>query len=171
LRLAPNDREVREQLTHARTKVYYPPAGQGRPDPDNWPIWLFRPSAGEWFTAFTALYALACIVIVVGYVRRSGGLAALAVVAVFLTMIAVSGLWFHHQKERSDRDTPLVVIATNASFHRGNGPSYPQHASVPILPRGMEAHILHQRGDWLQLRLSTGEVGWLPRNQVLIVEP
>jgi hypothetical protein len=80
-------------------------------------------------------------------------------------------LWHDQRQADIDRRTPLVVIAANTAFYQGNAASYPQHASLPIVPRGLEARQIHARGNWLQIRLSTGEVGWLPRRQVLIVEP
>jgi hypothetical protein len=35
----------------------------------------------------------------------------------------------------------------------------------------MEAQQIHRRGHWLQIRLSTGEVGWVPASNLLVVEP
>lgn len=171
LRLDPNDREIREQLHHARTKIYYPAAGQGRAVADSWPHWLHRPSEFQWFLAFALMYSLMCLAGVIAWARRSGGLAVLTIAAALLTGAAAAGMYVRAQSAATDRESPLVVVAANAPFHRGNGSSYPQHSSVPILPRGLEARIIHSRGEWLQLRLSTGEIGWLPRNQVLIVEP
>ncbi|HZP02585.1 MAG TPA: hypothetical protein VFD30_20050, partial [Terriglobia bacterium] len=66
---------------------------------------------------------------------------------------------------------PLVVIVKDkVPFQRGNGPSYSAHPDLPILNQGMEAQCLHQRGDWLQIQFATGEIGWVPRDQVLIDE-
>jgi hypothetical protein len=36
--------------------------------------------------------------------------------------------------------------------------------------RGVEARLLFARGDWLQIELAGGEVGWVPRRLVLVDE-
>jgi hypothetical protein len=171
LRLDPNDQIMREHLIDARKKILYPAAGQGRPDADAWPNWLYRPTSGEWFTAVAVANALAWIAGVLAFMRLSNRFLIPAFAAAALAIGAAAGLWSELEKTRFEQDTPLVVVAVNTPYHRGNGPSYPQHASVPILPRGIEARLVHRRGDWLQIRLSSGEIGWVPRNRVLIVEP
>jgi hypothetical protein len=30
---------------------------------------------------------------------------------------------------------------------------------------------LHQRGDWLQIRFGSGDVGWVQTGKVLVAEP
>jgi hypothetical protein len=79
-------------------------------------------------------------------------------------------MWRAGQHAEFDRRTPLVVVAENTAVYRGNATSYLQHSTLPIVPRGLEARQIHTRGGWLQIRLSTGEVGWIPHSQALIVE-
>jgi hypothetical protein len=97
----------------------------------------------------------------------------LLVGAIALALAAVAGFGCWHMLEQADIDrrTPLVVLQENTSFQRGNGVNYPQQSDLPVLPRGLEARQLHRRGSWLQLRLSSGEIGWVPRSAVLVVEP
>ena len=162
---------MHEHLAIARKKVLYPQTGQGRPDPEVWPTWLHWPTAGEFFVALPLLYSCLCIAGAFWWVKPNLRSTSLLIAALSVTLIACAGSTYSRHRDEVNRDMPLVVVTSNTSFHRGNGTSYPQHAAVPILPRGLEARIIHRRGDWLQLRLSTGEIGWLPRNQVLIVEP
>jgi hypothetical protein len=65
-----------------------------------------------------------------------------------------------------------VVVAARDGVRllRGNGPSYPPRYEARLHP-GAEARSLCRRGDWLQVELSGGEVGWLPRSAVLVDEP
>ncbi len=172
LSLDPNDAATREHLAFARAKVLYPPSGEGRLDADTWPNWLHRPTLFELFCAFVAAYSLAwsagsCAWLGIG---RMAAVAAL-VAALAILIVAGAGLWHQQRRAEIDRRTPLLVIAENTAFYQGNATSYPQHSSLPILPRGLEARQIHARGNWLQIRLSTGEIGWLPRRQVLIVAP
>jgi hypothetical protein len=64
---------------------------------------------------------------------------------------------------------PLVVIARDGvEFYRGNGESYPTHATVPTLNAGMETRRLYQRGNWLHIQLPGGEIGWVNRDAVYV---
>jgi hypothetical protein len=171
LRLDPNDRTLRKNLEFARAKVLYPPAGQGRPDADVWPDWLHRPTLCELYCALGLSYLLAWLAGTSALISRQSRLFLLASALILVTAIAGAGLWNELRQTEIDRLTPLVVVANNTEFYRGNGKSYPQHPVLPVLPRGLEARQLHRRGAWLQIRLTTGEVGWVPIGVVLIVEP
>ena len=91
--------------------------------------------------------------------------------ATVFALLAGLGLSYEERQVEIDRQMPIVVLMSNAEFHRGNGVGYPQHPVLPVLPRGLEVRQLHRRGQWLQIRLSTGEVGWVPLNHVRVVEP
>lgn len=177
LKLDPNDAAMREHLEFARAKVLYPPSGEGRLDADTWPVWLHRPTLFELFCVFVACYNLAILAAVIFNLARHSGEGRLAKAAVAsaaaLLLIAVAAgaaLWHASSNAERDRRTPIVVIADNTPLYQGNADSYPRHPTIPILPRGMEARQIHVRGNWLQIRLSTGEVGWLPRKSVLVVQ-
>jgi hypothetical protein len=169
LKLDPNDRTLREHLAFVRAKVIYPPAGQGRLEPDPWPAWLHRPTTNEWILLFLASWLLFWVIAATGLALRSWKTLLAAVGASILPMAA--GIYMQDNREQQDRDMPLVIVADNSPFYRGNGTSYLQHPILPTLPRGLEVRQLHCRGDWLQVRLTTGEVGWLPLQNVLVVEP
>lgn len=171
LKLDPNDRAMREHLAFARSKVLYPAAGQGRPEADAWPVWLHRPTLLELGWLFGIGYALAWLTGTFAVATKTRAWMLLAFLTIQATILFGVWLTLEFARADADRQTPLVVVAENTALYRGNGPSYPQHASVPLLPRGLEGRIVHRRGEWLQVRLTSGEIGWLPRNQVLIVEP
>jgi hypothetical protein len=171
LQLDPNDQRLHENLAFVRGKVIYPPAGQGRPEPDAWPPSLYRPTVFDFTLSGAIAYALAWIFGTMAWRRGSFRLTVAAMMMLTVATLAAFGLWRHQEQARLDRETPLVVLAHNTSFHRGNGASYPTHPVLPLLPRGMEVRRLHTRGHWLQVRLTTGEVGWVPANAALLVEP
>ena len=69
-------------------------------------------------------------------------------------------------------------------LHRGDGSEYPRYnaaardwtdsgldAEATVLPAGVEARLLFERGAWLQIRLDGGEVGWVPRTAVMLDRP
>src|SRR5438105_5770653 len=56
LRLDPNDGGLRENLEYARARVQAPFGERGRPEADNWPDWLYRPSAFQVLAATFLIY-------------------------------------------------------------------------------------------------------------------
>jgi hypothetical protein len=63
---------------------------------------------------------------------------------------------------------PLVVIVRDGVLlRRGNGMVFPPRYETPI-NRGVEARLRYERGGWVQIELSGGEIGWLPREAVLM---
>jgi hypothetical protein len=151
--------------------VIHSPTGQGRPEADVWPSWLRRPKIEDVVWVFGASYFLTWFTAGCAFFTRRPRFYYLTGALLLITAIYGAALWHQVRQARFDRDTPLVVMATNADFHRGNGPSYPRHPVLPTLPRGLEARQTHRRGNWLQIRLTTGETGWVHGGQVLIVEP
>ncbi|MBI3821602.1 MAG: hypothetical protein HY289_02870 [Planctomycetes bacterium] len=196
LMLDPNHTAMREHLAFVRAKVIYPPDGRGRLKPESWPTWLPRPSAFGWTLLFTLGYVLACVGITVAIMNQPIRATALTFLWVVLSVIDLpfamlvhqprifaltalsillafaSGvsLWKEDQQAEIDRRTPIVVVVDTSPLLRGNGISYEPHADIPVLPRGLEARLIHRRGAWLQIRLSTDEVGWVHRSQVLVVQ-
>jgi hypothetical protein len=171
LKLDPNDSRMRDQLAFVRGKVLYSAKGQGRPEPDLWPGWLHRPTRVELLGLLFFLYVWQWIAISYWLVKRSTKSVLFLVAVTVVALLVCVGLRYEWHQLKVDRDTPLVVLVENSDFYRGNAASYPKHADLPFLPRGLEARQLHRRGDWLQIRLTTGEVGWVPAGNVLVVEP
>jgi hypothetical protein len=118
--------------------------------------------------AALALYALGCIALTRWRMVRRGwpltfGLAAVA---------AASGLavaaYLTARAEHGAAERLLVVIAEDGVLlRRGNGTAYPPRYEA-ALNRGVEARLRFARGDWLQIELPSGEVGWVPRSAVLV---
>jgi hypothetical protein len=171
LKLDPNHADLREHLARVRGKILYPTGGQGRLDADTWPLWLHCPTPFELSLVFAFSYALVWLAGACAVFTRKVWIMMLTIVLVSIAIVSAAALRLESERAETDRRAPLVIIADNTPFYLGNGPSYEQHKGVPLLPRGLEARLIHRRGDWVQIRLSTGEIGWLPRNQVLIVAP
>ncbi|MCI0462962.1 MAG: SH3 domain-containing protein [Gemmataceae bacterium] len=170
LRLAAHDRELRDNLEYARDQVSYPgPERRGRPPRDDWPAWLPRIPEGLILALALGLYALACVCVT--HWLLTGRRQPLTRATILLGLaIGAGGLWMHLKWQAwRESQAPLVVIAADGvELRRGNGPNYPSHAQLPQLNRGMEANLLHRRGDWLQVRLPGGSVGWVPVTAALV---
>jgi hypothetical protein len=75
--------------------------------------------------------------------------------------------FFQMRAEKTEAEHPLVVISADQTyFHKGNHSLYPRAYDTP-LNRGSEARLLQVRGDWLQIELTGGQVGWVPQERAL----
>jgi hypothetical protein len=171
LRLAPADRALRANLAGARELISYPSLGAlGRQPPDERPPWLPR-VRGDWYLRGAILcYALAWIGFTRWLMTRRGALLGLAAGA--LALAAVLTLLVVGAAREADADTayPLVVIADDGVLVRkGDSLAFPPRYDAPV-NRGVEARRLFIRGDWLQIELAGGEVGWVRRDWVLLDE-
>jgi len=171
LRLAPGDAELRHNLAAARDLVTYPTGGTfARPAADRLPPWLPRVGPGWVFAAAAVCYALAWVLLTRWLMVRRRWLLAWGAVS-FTTAAALTVFMLLLAREdRQQTEHPLVVIADDGVLLRkGNGLIYPPRYDTP-LNRGVEARLLFARGAWLQIELSGGEVGWVPRAYALVDE-
>jgi tetratricopeptide (TPR) repeat protein len=166
LQLRPGDRDLRANLGQARQQVVYAEGERlGRPIGDPGPPWLPHLEPGWLFASAFGAYALSCLLLTRWLmVRRTRwllwGLTAVVVAAV-LTIFLI-------RSEQSPTGGPLVVIAEDrVLLRKGNGLAYPPRYDAS-LNRGVEARLLFRRGDWLQIELAGGEVGWIPLSAALV---
>lgn len=172
LELAPHDNMLRANLEYARQQVRYAEGNAlGRQPMQHWPPWLPRPTprAGFWLAALG--YAAGWIAATRYRMQRDRRLLATAASGFFLAgLLGVYVFWHEHDRVNAAKRPLVVVAAEGVLLHNGNGFGYPPRYDTP-LPQGVEARLLYARGDWLQVELPGGEVGWLPREHVLVDEP
>jgi hypothetical protein len=167
----PFDRGLRGDLADARKQVVLAATSSlGRPPAD--PLW-WPPAAAVPVTAGAAvLYTLACLSVTRWWMTRRTLL--LAVGSGALMAAATMGVVAVLEVRGADdaRAHPLVVIAEDGVLlRRGDGPHYPpRYASTPV-NHGVEARLLFQRDNWLQIELAGGEVGWICRDYALVDTP
>jgi tetratricopeptide (TPR) repeat protein len=170
LRLAPSDRGLQEGLAFARDRVHYSTRGRfARPPVEHRPPWLPRVGMSNGsFAVLLAGYALSWVALARWRMTRRGRLLGLGVCGLALTAAAATLLGLATYYEERPHRLPLVVIARDGVvLRRGNGEAYPPRHEAP-LHRGVEARLLFRRGDWLQVELSGGEVGWVPAAAALV---
>jgi hypothetical protein len=172
LRRTPNDLALRECLMEARQRVVYPQSGGlGRPRSDPRPPWLPHPRA-EWLVITAAIsYALAWACLTRWLMVRRGRLLSVALVALLLAGLLTAWMIYRtHEKQEQDTH-PLGVIARDGVLlRRGDGWTFPPRYDTPV-NRGVEARRLFERGGWVQIELFGGEIGWVPREAVLVDAP
>jgi tetratricopeptide (TPR) repeat protein len=169
VRLAPEDPALQTGLAAAREQVAYPSGSTlGRPAVDHRPPWLPRLSSDWMFAASVVLYFVAWVCLTRWLMNRARRL----LVAGLLALLAAGLLTFfilaatHDEGDKTVR--PLVVIADDGVLLRkGDNLNFPQRYDTP-LNKGVEARLLFERGEWLQIELAGGEVGWVPRGLALV---
>jgi hypothetical protein len=169
LRFAPADRGLQEGLAAARSQVAFPQGDTlGRPPVEQRPPWLPRFAAGWYLALAFVAYTCACLAAARWWMLRRGRLLALAGLGFLVALVLLAGLVAEEWRDNDLVARPLVVIADDGVLLRnGNGLRYPPRYETP-LNRGVEARLLFVRGDWLQIELNGGEVGWVPREYTLV---
>jgi hypothetical protein len=169
---AGSDRQIHEALAFARSQVAYPNGGYfGLPPVEQRPPWLPRLSPG-WYAGFGfVFYYLGWSAVTYWRTGRPGRWHLWAVLCLFAAFILVV-VWVAEERRDADfMNRPVVVLSDDGVLLRtGNGLSYPPRSETP-LNRGVEARLLFVRGDWLQIELSGGEIGWVSREYALVDEP
>lgn len=162
-RARPDDAALAACLAAARAQVVHADAAPREP-PDAGHRWLDpRTTSG----GAAGLYILGWALLTGWLIRGRtamllGGVAALlasGALAALLVVVGPPGSW-----------PPLVVIAGDrVALRMGDGESYPPWSEVR-LNRGHEALLRHRRGDWLQIELPDGAVGWVHRRDAAVSE-
>jgi hypothetical protein len=171
LRLAPQDRRLQADLAAARDQVLYGDGSLGRPPPGSRPPWLPALPAPWSLIGAVACYALGWVGLTRWrMVRRSGWLGLAGGAGMMAAALALLVIDAGRRPER-DRAQPLVVIAAdNVLLRKGDNLAFPPRFETP-LRQGVEARLRFSRGDWLQIELAGGEIGWVPRRLTYVDEP
>jgi tetratricopeptide (TPR) repeat protein len=157
LRLSPGDRGLRDRLAFAREQVESGDvSGVGRPPDEPWPA-IDRRAA----LALAALvYAAGWAALIRGWAK---GLRRWVLSGALVVLVAAGGAYYFRPQPEP---TVVVVARDGVVLRKGNGESFPPWFDVP-LNRGVEASLLYRRGDWLQVELGGGEVGWVHARDVV----
>jgi hypothetical protein len=172
LRFAGSDRHIQEGLAFARSQVAYPAGGNyGGPPVDQRPPWLPRVNFVWYICVSLIFYSLAWLAFTFWWIGRPGRWLLWAIVAFSFALVLIAALAAEEWRDADFTNRPVVVISDDGVLLRiGNGLSYPPRSEIP-LNRGVEARLLYVRGDWLQIELSGGEIGWVPREYALVDDP
>jgi hypothetical protein len=173
LRLTPQDRDLESTLEAARSQVLYRednPLGRPIP-PSSW--WRLGPR--EWLLGAAVAWLLAWVALTRWWMMRGvwllAGSALALVVAVVLSVLGVMAA--RDEAEVAARQLVVIAAPDGTLLRKGPGwrvegrePAFPPRYPTP-LPRGVEARLLNERGDWLRIELAGGEVGWVEAAAVL----
>jgi tetratricopeptide (TPR) repeat protein len=169
LLLAPNDLDLRDSLAEARERVAYPASGDlGRPRSDDRPPWLPHLRFNWLMFAAVTCYVLGCVGVTRWRMVRRGRLLSVGLLALLLAGVLSGWLMLRAEEWRESEEHPLVVIARDGVLlRRGNGAAFPPRYDTPV-NRGVEGRLVINRGGWVQIELSGGQIGWVPRAAVFM---
>lgn len=171
LRETPCDLDLLRGLAECRAAIPYPTPARAeerlRPDPPSG--WRHR--VGEW-DAFR-LAALSAALAVIGLARRltardGWAIPVAAVGGVGALVCLVAALEFGAEAA-AEVERPTLVVTAEVYLRKGNGLSHQPRIDATV-PRGTELAERTRRGDWVQVEVAGGAVGWLPESAVVAVE-
>jgi hypothetical protein len=170
--LAPRDPALRAGQAYARSLVTRVPANASDWVDSHYQLWkLLGAHQTHFLVAMGTAFALCALAILVSAFMPSRRKQAFYLVLAALLVGELLGLCLASdgavRRELAVR--PLVVVAEDGVHLRtGNGLCYPARSDRPPLNRGEEAILLRQRGEWLQIQLPRGEVGWVNQSSTLV---
>jgi tetratricopeptide (TPR) repeat protein len=88
----------------------------------------------------------------------------LAIILLAFTVIAVCSTgydWYRFEWVRH-----AVIAVENATPRKGNSEQYEPIFTTPV-SFGTITTVLDERNHWIRLQFSTGQDGWLPKNQII----
>jgi tetratricopeptide (TPR) repeat protein len=121
-----------------------------------WQDWLSYPAKFQIAAcgvAVTLALALASLFIHWRLLRRA------TLVGILISLLLIFSAaydWYRHQW-----NVHGVVVQKQAVLRKGDAESY-EPALTAALEEGMEFDLVDRRGDWILIRLSGGQEGWLP---------
>ena len=77
--------------------------------------------------------------------------------------------WKCERERNEDRIDLPCVVHEESVLRTGNGETYPPRLPASI-PAGTEVRRVAERGGWVQIRMESGEIGWLTEPQLLAVQ-
>lgn len=167
LRAAPGNQTLLSNLAFAREQVAYAENGA-----------IARPAAAQvasrvrvslvGLLAAVTLWVGACLSITRWIMTRDRRPLNIGLCLLVAAVCFVVVLLFDRRRAIEETAHPVVVVAQDdLVLRKGNGTSYPPRVSTP-LNRGVEMRLVFKRGDWLQVELGSGEIGWVPAAAVLV---
>lgn len=167
LQLRPNDGDARNNLKLANTKVVdriEPLPTQGLRD-----VWERVVAKGRrrfwggtllafWWVGFGAL-SFRLFAREVGMRRIAATLA-----SVFLALAVGVGFLYSATSHREDASHEAVIVARSVEVR--NAPQASNSLVLFILHEGTKGRILSRAGDWMELELANGSIGWVAAGEV-----
>jgi hypothetical protein len=167
LHLNPDDAQLQQALDYARSRIEFSSADDraalsAREESLHWVRSTLR-QRGIWLIAILSTAGWAAVVR--WRVTREGTWAWTGGVLLALTALTIAGRVEEFRDRQADEQKPFAVVRQASILRKGNGPSFAPRRDNP-LSAGVEVTIRQERGDWVQVELADGSLGWLPQEAV-----
>jgi tetratricopeptide (TPR) repeat protein len=173
LRLAPYDAGLRQNLDAARELVVYSADNPlGHPVPERRLSWLSSYTATVLLIIAFVCYGGMCVACTRWLMTQRGWLLAVAALCLLAAVLPTALLIWQlldadHRQHNETGHTLVVIKDDGVLLRKGDSLTYPPRYETPV-NRGVEARLVRERNDWVQIELTGGEVGWVSRKFVLI---
>lgn len=164
------NRSLQVALEEARSAVGYPLVGEleSQCRPVSTPTIGRRMSPFEAWSLAGFLWLLTCGSVARFFMTRAGRWLAMAALSA-MALLALGGFWLQDYRVcAKEKAEPLLIVAHEVHLRKGNSREYLARLE-PRLPRGVEVRELSRRGGWIQVRLASGIIGWLPETDLMVV--
>ncbi|MBM3436231.1 MAG: tetratricopeptide repeat protein [Bacteroidetes bacterium] len=166
LKLNPNDEDINFNLNVANTKIV--DKIEVLPELFIWKWWrsvynLF--SADTWsklsifftivFFIFLAFYLLSKMIVI----RKAAFFSGLVFLALMMVTLFLSIQKYHVQKNQREAIVFSPTITVKSSPN-------PNSVDLFVLHEGSKVKIIEKVGDWNEIKIANGSVGWLPVNSL-----
>ena len=98
--------------------------------------------------------------------HKAGWLRWVAGLSCIVAVVFGVSVWLSY---RELRQPSAVIVAKEAIAYKGGSKAYDKSFEKP-LHAGTEVTVTDDNGGWVEIRLGNGETGWLPKDDVGIVE-
>jgi tetratricopeptide (TPR) repeat protein len=162
--LAPRDQDVEANLDFVRSSVGFRDT-TGALDPSRLAALPGRiASPHEWrVLGYAAYYAAALCFLGVLFLTGSRRKTAIRVLIVLLVLAAAGHLFAVRGLASLSNSKEGAVVVDRSEFMSGPGAAFDE---LTRLPDGVELTVTGRSGIWLEVRLATGEVGWLREENI-----
>jgi hypothetical protein len=167
LRLDPDDPVLRKSLTYARSRVAFATLEEQQVlSPTDEPLYWLRLPLRRWGLILMAILSISGWAALTRWrITRAGFWGWLGGLALGLAVLLASARMAEFEVRQQEAAAPLGVTTGPVVLRKGDGPSFAPRREAP-LPAGLELTVRQERGDWLQVQLADGSLGWLPREMV-----
>lgn len=160
-RLTPRDPDIEANLRFARKRVQGPTMQIGR-----WQNALATLSLNEWAWLAAGAFWLLCLLLAIGQVRSGWkrGLRWYVVLAGAAVIVLGSGLGL----ALTEHSQSKIVVVVHPDVTVRSGP-FSGSQEMFTAQDGAELQILDHKDDWLQVTDGANHIGWLKREQVVVM--
>ncbi len=127
--------------------------------------WLSELPTSIWLTLLATGWIGLCLSLTIKLCRSTFRVRYFAIPAMILVFAAGSLIAWSANAE--NQFPAAVVIASDVPVYQGSSEAFPQVSNINVT-EGQRVQVIQRRGDWMQIRASSGDQGWTRAN---LLEP